>query len=668
DEQTNQVATLKFLDEDRSVDIAYSEGGRREEVNDARGKTVYDYDSQGRPLSRIDPDGQSIQYTYGDSGKLETITTASGTITYGYDDLNRLATITKGDQLTNYDYDKAGNLTQIVYPNRIVEDRVYDDLNRLTSVTNTHEDGTVLSKYVYTLDNVGNRTKVEELSGRTVEYDYDTSDRLVKETITDPATGSHVVEYVYDTVGNRLSKIDSIEGTTTYTYDANDRLTLEVGPSTTIQYTYDDNGNLIKEESLDGRVVEYIWNDQNQLIQIDQLDGDNTTTIQYQYDMDGIRVATIVNGEETRYLIDNNRPHAEVIEEYSPGQDANVAYVHGREVISQTRGNELDFYLYDGHSGVRQLSDETGTVTDTYTFDAYGNLLDANGTTENDYLYRGEQDDAHADLQYLRARYYDTDTGRFISTDPFEGWQEVPISRHRYVYGNNNPLTYIDPSGETATTVGGALGGATLGGILQGINWAAAINIGSGILAGGLTLGGIASRFRQRIQSPKNRWRGEFLTVYNDTFLAPNLSMKLAKLETDFSRQTGLFTIIPLNDYIPVPLEVEFGGLPDHVGIRIATKPVEVWAKSRGYTPRPSDLGGLYMQVKSQHDLRTPWTEGWRSSNRTPWFIMGWGIGKETGSSTTIGVDRYVNYGLKIGLSIPINGFASRLSNLLPDG
>ncbi|NER00766.1 MAG: RHS repeat-associated core domain-containing protein, partial [Cyanothece sp. SIO2G6] len=83
----------------------------------------------------------------------------------------------------------------------------------------------------------------------------------------------------------------------------------------------------------------------------------------------------------------------------------------------------------------------------TYTFDAYGNLLDANGTTENDYLYRGEQDDAYADLQYLRARYYDTDTGRFISTDPFEGWQEVPISRHRYVYGNDNPVMNVDPSG-----------------------------------------------------------------------------------------------------------------------------------------------------------------------------------------------------------------------------
>jgi hypothetical protein len=56
-------------------------------------------------------------------------------------------------------------------------------------------------------------------------------------------------------------------------------------------------------------------------------------------------------------------------------------------------------------------------------------------------------------MQYLRARYYDQNTGRFASTDPFEGWQEQPVSRHRYVYGNDNPVMYSDPSGYSATTM-----------------------------------------------------------------------------------------------------------------------------------------------------------------------------------------------------------------------
>ncbi|MGB3694159.1 MAG: RHS repeat-associated core domain-containing protein, partial [Spirulinaceae cyanobacterium] len=55
------------------------------------------------------------------------------------------------------------------------------------------------------------------------------------------------------------------------------------------------------------------------------------------------------------------------------------------------------------------------------------------------------------DMQYLRARYYDSQTGRFASVDPFEGFVEEPITRHRYVYGADNPVTYIDPSGKIST-------------------------------------------------------------------------------------------------------------------------------------------------------------------------------------------------------------------------
>ena len=126
-------------------------------------------------------------------------------------------------------------------------------------------------------------------------------------------------------------------------------------------------------------------------------------------------------------------------------------YLYGNDLISQQQGTEEFFYLEDGHSGVRQLVDENGMVTDSYSYDAYGNLLGSTRTSENDYLYRGEQFDESLDLQYLRARYYDPTTGRFISTDPFEGNIEQPVSRHRYLYGNANPVTFSDPSGLIAS-------------------------------------------------------------------------------------------------------------------------------------------------------------------------------------------------------------------------
>jgi RHS repeat-associated protein len=117
-------------------------------------------------------------------------------------------------------------------------------------------------------------------------------------------------------------------------------------------------------------------------------------------------------------------------------------------LISKEQGNEELFYLSDGHSGIRQLSDQLGNVTDTYNYDAYGNLLQATGSSPNNYLYRGEQFDPNIDAQYLRARYYDPDLGRFLSADPFEGVPAMPMTRHRYIYGNDNPVTYVDPSGE----------------------------------------------------------------------------------------------------------------------------------------------------------------------------------------------------------------------------
>ena len=96
----------------------------------------------------------------------------------------------------------------------------------------------------------------------------------------------------------------------------------------------------------------------------------------------------------------------------------------------------------------RALTDNTETPTDTYTFDAFGTLIDQTGTTPNNYLYSGEQFDSNIALYYLRARYYDYSTGRFVTTDPFEGRSFEPVTLHRYLYSANNPVMFVDPSGK----------------------------------------------------------------------------------------------------------------------------------------------------------------------------------------------------------------------------
>lgn len=109
-----------------------------------------------------------------------------------------------------------------------------------------------------------------------------------------------------------------------------------------------------------------------------------------------------------------------------------------------------------------------GAITDTYCYDAYGMLLEQTGSTTNPYLYRGEQCDAETDAYYLRARYYQPGTGRFFSTDPVEGDTSDPTTFHRYLYGKNDPVNNVDPSGEFSLP--DALQAVGMIGILSGIS------------------------------------------------------------------------------------------------------------------------------------------------------------------------------------------------------
>ena len=93
------------------------------------------------------------------------------------------------------------------------------------------------------------------------------------------------------------------------------------------------------------------------------------------------------------------------------------------------------------------LADEAGIISDTYTYDAFGNLIDITGSTENSFLYTGEQFDFNTGFYYLRARYMNPNTGTFITMDPYQGSLFDPVSLHKYLYANANPIMYSDPTG-----------------------------------------------------------------------------------------------------------------------------------------------------------------------------------------------------------------------------
>lgn len=442
-------------------DVAYSYTmtSQLATVTDGRGTATYSYDAQDRLTSRTDPDGAAIGYTYDLAGNRTTVTTQVGSnphrlTTYTFDAQNRMASVTDPEGLlTRYGYDASSRLVLTEFPNNTVENRTYDDLHRLTLVdTRNATTDEVLASFAYELDQVGNRTAMIEHDGRRVEYEYDELYRLTGETIFDAgsATASRDVDYVYDIVGNRMERDDSAEGATTYTYDGNDRLLTETLAGDETRYTYDDNGNTLSKTSPTDTVF-YSWDPENRLIAADA-NGDGTDDVTYQYDHDGMRVSKTESGEETRFLLDKNRPYAQVLEEYTPGGIIKVSYVHGHDLISQNRHADTgkSFYHVDGLGSTRALSDASGIITDRYIYDAYGRTIGEVGATENVYLFAGEQRDSNVELDYLRMRYLQIGGGRFVSTDPFEGYNTVPITLHNYVYALSNPIFFTDASGLTS--------------------------------------------------------------------------------------------------------------------------------------------------------------------------------------------------------------------------
>ena len=83
----------------------------------------------------------------------------------------------------------------------------------------------------------------------------------------------------------------------------------------------------------------------------------------------------------------------------------------------------------------------------TYDYDAWGNIVNQTGSTPNVYRYRGEQYDPDLNLYYLRARYFNPVTGRFLTRDPATGKITDPKSLHKYLYAGANPVDATDPSG-----------------------------------------------------------------------------------------------------------------------------------------------------------------------------------------------------------------------------
>lgn len=463
----------------------------------------YQYDhsgSGGAPypgqLTKITyPDSSVVTYTFKPDGTMESVTDFQNP-----------------PKTTTYAYDNAGQLdlsSQTTAGSTLTSDHGYDGAGRLLTLENK-SGSTAISSYSYMLDKVGNRKQVIDSApnpDRQTNYDYDPAYR-VKEVRYPPQPGGEVQTFEYDAAGNRETKVDA-QGTVNYSYNAADQLVTEG----TTPYAYYKNGAVVRigtTNVADTNNTYLLQDDEERFLRMGHCfdpNLDNTTTIQdifklvtlfgkseagdpeYDirsdvqpdgpngsitiedivrivsqfgqscpenvhsfYNADGLRVKRISgappNATPVSYVWDVSGGLPRLLSD-----SAGNKYVHGLDLISRTdNGGGQEYYLYDGLGSTTGLSTSSGTVT--YEYDVFGALRSQAGSSANEFRFTGEQHDPTG-FQYLRARYYDPRTGRFLSKDP-QG------ALNPYLYVGNNPVNFTDPSGEFLLALAAANPGTTM--------------------------------------------------------------------------------------------------------------------------------------------------------------------------------------------------------------
>ncbi|WP_435212528.1 RHS repeat-associated core domain-containing protein [Streptomyces sp. bgisy034] len=508
--------------------LGYDANGNLTTLTDARGNTTtWAYDDADRPETATDPLGAQAVFEYDAAGFLTKATSRSGTsATADYDLLGRPTTTKYGvgtsgqaESTVTYAYDAVGLLQQITDSRSGDQTFAYDAHDRLTSTTGPT--GTV----GYSYDAADRRTRMTA-AGTTTTYGYDTSDILTSVT-----SGTQQVTFALDAVGRektaslpggitRTTGYDTTGAISSVTYAQDgetigdltytrDERTLQTGLAGSLArialpaaergtqfgkdnritaydgrtFSYDADGRLTG----DG-VREYTWNARGELTGLTQAG----ETSSFGYGPLGDRVSKTIGGTASRYLTDGANP---LVEQDDSGETAATVATSGLdEFLTRTEDGTTQVYLTDALGTVVGLAGMDGTVATTYAYDPYGTPAASGTATSNPYTFTGREDDGTG-LLYYRNRYYDPQTGRFVSQDPIGQAGGVNL----YQYALSSPTTYTDPLGNSPLIAGCVIGGLADGGLswltqrLSGrkVNWGqvgqdAAIGCLSGMLGAGI--------------------------------------------------------------------------------------------------------------------------------------------------------------------------------------
>ena len=474
---TSKTVNSKDSKKNVSKSYEYDSMGRilRAVTNDLT--TYYAYDDLGRKTEEVEgKDGYSTfkgffyegvsQYTRQQIVGINNLLMYSYT-SYEYDSEMRLIKVKEtGEETVSYTYDRNGNKKSETLANGVVSTYDYNNANRIVKLVNKKGNSTISSyEYSYYLDG-SDACKVTEENGiiETTEYEYDGLKRLTEESV-EKGNNTDTYSYEYDDYGNRskMTATGTEDYVTEYNYNnaqgsytallqkevktvekEENPLDLNSNVKQTV-YTYDANGNQITKTA-EGKTETNTYDGLNQLIGFT----DGETTASYKYNASGLRYEKTVNGETINHVWDGNKQIvADVIDNQFYEADC---YIRGTNLVAKYNywngdKSEYTYYTQNAHGDVVNLTDKDGNITKSYRYDAFGVEKNIDENDTNAFRYCGEYYDKETATVYLRARYYNPSTGRFISRDSFAGKNEDPLSLNKYTYCHNNPIISIDPSG-----------------------------------------------------------------------------------------------------------------------------------------------------------------------------------------------------------------------------
>lgn len=469
------------------VDQVFDAQGRRVGMTDPTGAHTFAYDDRGNLVAAQSPTGD-FAYDYATPGYVTTTYPDGTPVTTRYDDNHNVMSLSAPGVSVAYTRNIVRQITGVATGNGLFETRGYDTADRLVSQALTCGTTAVMTtRYGYDLASapLGSQRTIGAQT-TTTGFGYDDAGRLAAQRIDEagvlslpttactppsppappsgtpggnlPPAPSDVNDPMpamglsgltpatanplgYDAVGNRISAPG-----VTYSYDAGDRLS---GASDGRAATYDAAGNMTSS-TVSGQTTTYAYDAAARLVEVTLPDG---TIVGYSYDGDGNRVGRSVDGvPATTYAWDRSGPLALLALETFAGGFRRYFHAVGPVALQTGQGT---YYLHaDRRDNIASVSDATGAIVETYTYDAFGNatVASASGAPDNPLRFGGQYLDADTGLYYLRARNYDPTVGRFTQRDPVIPLIGAPVVSP-YAYADNQPTRFTDPTGQVSLPI-----------------------------------------------------------------------------------------------------------------------------------------------------------------------------------------------------------------------